>query len=92
MGASFSGKKAVATHLPLSALTNDAFTEELPTSKPNRYLFAIIIENVSIYSTFSLQISPFFFNLATFLGKKMIFLRNFEHNLIFFLTFAQDYG
>jgi hypothetical protein len=41
IGASFSGKKAVATHLPLSALTKDAFTEELPTSNPKRYMFAI---------------------------------------------------
>jgi len=36
IGASFSGKKAEATHLPLSAFTSDAFTEELPTSKPNK--------------------------------------------------------
>jgi hypothetical protein len=42
IGASFSGKKAEATHLPLSALTNDALTDELPTSKPKRYLVAII--------------------------------------------------
>jgi hypothetical protein len=42
MGASFSGKKAEATHLPLSALTNDALTDELPTSNPNKYLIVIL--------------------------------------------------
>jgi hypothetical protein len=41
MGASVSGKKAVAAHTPVSASTNDALTEELPTSNPNKYLFAI---------------------------------------------------
>ena len=43
MGASFSGKNAVAAHTPVSASTSDAFTEELPTSKPNKYLFAMLI-------------------------------------------------
>jgi hypothetical protein len=38
MGASDSGKKADAAHAPVSASTNDALTELLPTSKPKRYL------------------------------------------------------
>jgi hypothetical protein len=44
MGASFSGKKAEDTHLPFSALTKDALTDELPTSKPKRYLAIINIK------------------------------------------------
>jgi hypothetical protein len=47
MGASVSGKKAVAAHTPVSASTNDALTDELPTSNPNKYLFAI-----NVYITF----------------------------------------
>jgi hypothetical protein len=80
IGASFSGKNAVATHLPLSALTNDAFTDELPTSNPKRYLFAIININSSIYITFIAQISPFFLKYPTFLAKKAFFLPYFEYN------------
>ncbi|MDE5561905.1 MAG: hypothetical protein K2J00_08970, partial [Bacteroidaceae bacterium] len=42
---------AVATHFPVSAFTNEALTEELPISKPNKYLFAINdIYNYTMYS------------------------------------------
>jgi len=42
--------------LPLSAFTNDALTEELPTSKPNRYLFVIMCIFFAVfYNTFKTQ-------------------------------------
>jgi hypothetical protein len=80
MGASFSGKKAVATHLPLSALTSDAFTDELPTSNPNKSLFAIIWNNLSINDILYVQISSFFSIFPTILSKNAIFLPNFVFN------------
>ncbi len=41
ISASVLGKNAVLTHLPVSALTREAFTEELPMSYPKRYIWVM---------------------------------------------------
>jgi CheY-like chemotaxis protein len=84
MGASFSGKKADDTHLPLSALTNDALTEELPTSNPNKNLTAILSKKINHLMIQSANF-PIFFVLCKKIIKKKFFFAFFCLQLKYFL-------